>query len=536
MPTRRWPFGRRAVAAPVAPGAPDPDRYPTIHERLAIYAHLRALPDDAVARVSLPDEREDRDASGVRWAPGALDGVISHHTAPNGADPADAAPLVAAIALASREPTGSNLRALYALVQPAPARTVTAPLVQALSGLQADRAEVGELATWLAATAPDREPVKIATTLVGIAGLDDRALEVLRAIGRHDEFTLAVADAYRNGLADPEPELFDLARRVHGWGRIHLVERLANTTDPRILDWILLEGYRNDVTIGYLAHLAVTVGDLAGRLTAPQPSRALLDAAQELIVALLDFGPAGDIRHVDDGADAIQRYVGHLEQRAETLGDAYGVLCVEQFVTGTGTGPDIDDAPGWTEERRASVGLRCHRILDDPRWPRLVDERLRSGDRGERWMVAVLAPRLGVDTWPHDRVELARDPAQPVVWQQAFATRSAAEVVDLAESVLPLDTIGTGPADDLGLGPDFDRTSSINLVLQRAGDCPGHGGALVVAALQSPVVSNRNGAVNVLKRWPRSAWPAAVEPLVARAAAGDPHESVRKNAQELRGR
>jgi hypothetical protein len=91
-------------------------------------------------------------------------------------------------------------------------------MIQRLVELQPDSSALRAVARWLATTAPDRGAVKVGIALLGVTGVGD-ALDVVRTLGAHDEFTLYVAVALTNGLADPESELWALASAVDGWGR-----------------------------------------------------------------------------------------------------------------------------------------------------------------------------------------------------------------------------------------------------------------------------------------------------------------------------
>jgi hypothetical protein len=75
---------------------------------------------------------------------------------------------------------------------------------------------------FLAETAPDRGPVKFAIALLGVIG-DWRDIELISILGGHEEFTLYSAVAISNLLEDPEKRLWELAKKVNGWGKIHVV-------------------------------------------------------------------------------------------------------------------------------------------------------------------------------------------------------------------------------------------------------------------------------------------------------------------------
>ena len=87
-------------------------------------------------------------------------------------------------------------------------------------------------------------------------------------------------------------------------------------------------------------------------------------------------------------------------------------------------------------------------------------------------------------------------------------------VVSLAEQQIPLQLIETGPADSLGLGLMFGPHSCLDYVVQDLKRFPGKGIRLIEAALQSPVVRNRNMALNALEAWEGDEWtPRAFEAI-----------------------
>src|SRR5690606_8614632 len=135
-----------------------------------------------------------------------------------------------------------------------------------------------------------------------LVGCDER--ETLLTIGGHEEFTLFSVVALASTLESPDRELWQLAQRVRGWGRIHAVERLAETTDPDIRGWLIRDGFRNDVMDEYLAHTCAVAGDLAGALEADIVDDSLIDAAAGIFAALLNGGPAEDIEDYEQAPRA----------------------------------------------------------------------------------------------------------------------------------------------------------------------------------------------------------------------------------------
>ena len=88
---------------------------------------------------------------------------------------------------------------------------------------------------------PSRDAVKFGLALLGLVNPPDT--KTLLLLGAHDEFTLYAAVALGN-WSEGERDVFDLAQRVHGWGRVQAVQRLAGTNDAEIKRWMLLRGDR----------------------------------------------------------------------------------------------------------------------------------------------------------------------------------------------------------------------------------------------------------------------------------------------------
>ncbi len=129
--------------------------------------------------------------------------------------------------------------------------------------------------------------------LLGITGAPDGS--VLHRLGAHEEFTLYAAVTFANARGTPSQTFIELAKRVHGWGRIHCVERLQRHHRPRRRTLDLTEGFRNSIMNEYLAFIAATTGDLADALADPAPDAEVLTAASEIIDALIMGGPTEDI-------------------------------------------------------------------------------------------------------------------------------------------------------------------------------------------------------------------------------------------------
>ena len=501
----------------------------------SIYGFIREHLDEAgrlsESGMSLPDEPAVMSGE-LRWVAGAMDGVMGHHAGGGGAE-VKAEKAAEAFVAACRRPTKRRLRRLYGAVSDDSVLGYLDATIELLAQRAPSRDPLHDLGVWLATTAPDRGAVKVGIAVMGVTGLDED-VHVVRALGAHEEFTLFAAVAVTNGLEDPESELWALASAVDGWGRIQCVERLRGTTDPAIRAWILRTGFRNSIMYEYLAHIAATTGGLLEELKSSDPDRELLTAAGEILEALTAGGPAEDIDDYEEGADAVAAYLDHLGTHAATLGDFHAVAAIQDFLARE-SGWDERVARGWTASRRSAFEVRCAEILGRDVWRDRTAVALLSEDPGEFWRADQAARRLGIDTFDLHLRRVRQDPFGNgwfAAWQQADATR-AEELAAAARESLPLADIATGPADALGLGPEWRAHGALDWTLQALRNHPGVGADLVLVGLQSPVTRNRNMSLNILKEWPRSHWPAGARELAERLAHSDPNDQAREFAAEV---
>jgi hypothetical protein len=469
----------------------------------------------------------------LRWAAGAMDGALGHHAGGGGSDElADRA--ARAFVGACKRPTTRRLKRLYQTVNADNPLDFLDPLMERLVTLRLDRERLHDLGRWLATTAADRGAVKVGIAVLGLTGLD-RDVDVVRALGAHDEFTLYAAVALSNGLLNPESELWALATSVDGWGRIQCVEQLRETTDPSIRAWILRTGFRNSVMYEYLAYIAATTGGLLEALRAEAPDRDLLTAAGEILEALIAGGPAEDITDYDEGADATEAFLAHMDRRAETLGDFQAVASIRSFVGSEDRNWAELSTHGWSTTRREAFDRLCDDILRREEWIGRIHLALESDDPHEYWRAEQAAKNRGIDIFAKQVQRIRQDPLGSdwfAAWENASPER-ARQLVDLATELLPLAAIASGPQDQLGFGPEWRAHAALDWTLQALRHYPGIGGDLIPVGLRSPVTRNRNMALNILNAWPRELWPAGAQELAQQLAISDPNEHARGFADEV---
>lgn len=472
--------------------------------------------------LALPDEDRVAHADGVRFAAGARDGIALHHM--EGVDEPEVAREVVGLLRAVLADGGlDRLPDLYAALVEHRALTWVDELGPGIARApRPDPNRLYALALWLATQAPDREPVKAGIAMLALLELDGDELGLLRLLGCHDEFTLYAVVALSAQSDAPEQELWRLARRVTGWGRIHAVQRLADTADPLVKDWLLREGFHNDVTDRYLALTCAVAGDLLGALAEPVDDE-LLAAATDLIAALLEpSGPTAGMEAWEDGAAAVGRWLDRLAEHPTPPLATVPVLA--RVVTAAAE----EEAP-WPPDAAPELAARARVALADPRWRARVLAGLAPGSEGFPHAVAA-AMALGIDTF--DAWLRRLDPTDPVPWDGAIEAAGSRQrlglVLDRVADLLPADLIAG--EDRRHWVPATPGGRVLSSLLSALAAHPGLGGGHVLAALRSPLAQHRNLGLRALVGWPQSAWPDGAHEVVARLAQEDPEPTVRENA------
>jgi hypothetical protein len=489
----------------------------------SIYEHLRVHTDATTGKLKdsgtrLPDEPTDA-PNQLRWAAGALDGVMGHHLEA-GDEALRVKQLEQAVADVLTTATAAGLSHLYQLVtrdQMLGAIDEVLELVASNPRLRPER--VHALGIVLARETPVREAVKLGLALLGIVqGGDDE--ELLLQLGAHDELTLFAAVALMNrGNNQGELALFRLAQRVEGWGRIQVVERLAETQNPDVQNWMLREGFRNSVMDEYLAYTCAMTGGLHAALSAPSVDSSLLSGAAGLLTALARGGPARDLADYPHTEQAVAQFLRHVETGAVDL------QVIEALDALSQRGEVAAPLKKRIDELRGSAAVR-----------QLIDLGLASESETDYWRATQAAQARGIDTFDAHQRRVREGNLDSALFNMMQATTEA-NIERALATVTPhlnLAAIATGPEDSPGFGPEFAQHRQLGSVVQCLSRFPAQGTPLVLAALASPVVNNRHTALRALAAWPRSIWPSAnVASALEHAIQREPLEDLKQRMQRV---
>ena len=432
---------------------------------------------------SLPKPDED---NGINFADGAIDGITLFHTNIPKLDAAGTKLMIKAIMFAAAGNTEDADSTFAELGKTFRAIGVIDDLQEYILK-HADKlsaVNVYQSALNLILNSANSESVKFGLSMLELFEADNESVkEVVRRIGLSDEFTLF---SVWNMLKwdDANREIFDLIKKVHGWGKIHALERLDPET-PEISEWILLNGIDNDVMPSYSALTVWEKADVEWRLKG-RISRDEFSAIGRLISALLDEGPVPGISAIENAGESILEYLSQADDSPLDLEDYKNILEIKN----------------WTEDEYVdlpAISNRCAEIIASENCRETVVRSVKTGN-GIR-----LAEALGID-YADDLLQCMKKDFDRyyhscgnVIHREEYLDK----VVELFRDKLPLARMRSDPAGELGLSAEYAPYNQLESIVYELGEHPLCGEDLVAAGLWSPVIRNRHISVRTLISWCR---------------------------------
>jgi hypothetical protein len=429
-----------------------------IYPSIFLHIHKNIDPTGKLSGIGdkLPDDSRMYNESALRWVSGGRDGTMVHHGSGSKRSINKIAHLIKQISV-NGELKDKIL--IYNMLVEDSIIGLIDPVLDKIVQLDVyPQPYLLDWAKWLAFESPDRGPVKFGIALLGLIGDQDN-IEKLMVLGKHDEFTLYVAVALSNTIEDFEDYLWQLAKQVNGWGRIHLVESLAKTNNPEIKHWMVREGYKNSVLYEYLAYTCATTGNLKDELAQNDPGADLLTSAGEIIEALIKGGPAENIDIYKDAAEVTELYLNHTLGKGKNLHQFLILDQIRSYLSDSENNWNDLSKNGWNDDLRAKLISDIDRELSDPIWRELIREKQNTQGYEEFWDVEKAAEILGIDTWDVHWQRLDDNPHESVRWFYIMKNSNndrIDKIIERALNRLDLEKISTGAEDQFPFGDEFE--------------------------------------------------------------------------------
>ena len=448
-----------------------------------------------------------KDPNGVPWADGAMDGVYIYHTVVNEEDIEPLKNIIFQISEGKFEEAQNNLENLDFFMV-----SRRDPLLNWIiqEQKQININNLCEFTISQLSTSKNIEVIKFCLCVLEIINLETEkdTIEKVKILALSDEFTLYCLNILKN-LENSNEEIFEIAKKVKGWGRIYSVKYLKVTNDE-IKEWLLEEGYLNYINPAYTAYTCAKKINLIEILNEEQISSKKFNDISYLMNALLDEEAIIGISALENRELLIEKYL----EKAKTLSsteEAYEVVrLIKEYVEDN-------------EEIDKKFIKICDEILNSEKTRNRIKEFMEEGYGYN------IAKYLGIDTDKYILEYLQNNPFKnPHVIFNISKRENMEKLVSLIEKKLTLEKLEGAPTDKFyskneenkeyifldtiikKLG-NFGRTEGNFVItvypveptasMDEPENFVGIGENLIICALNSPYVDIRYGAVNTLESW-----------------------------------
>ena len=448
-----------------------------------------------------------KDPNGVPWADGAMDGVYIYHLVENEEDIEPLKNIVFQISEGKFEEAQNNLENLDFFMV-----SRRDPLLNWIiqEQKQININNLCEFTISQLSTSKNIEVIKFCLCVLEIINLETEkdTIEKVKILALSDEFTLYCLNILKN-LENSNEEIFEIAKKVKGWGRIYSVKYLKVTNDE-IKEWLLEEGFLNYINPAYTAYTCAKKINLIEILNEEQISSKKFNDISYLMNALLDEEAITGISALENRELLIEKYL----EKAKTLSsteEAYEVVrLIKEYVEDN-------------EEIDKKFIKICDEILNSEKTRNRIKEFMEEGYGYN------IAKYLGIDTDKYILEYLQNNPFKnPHVIFNISKRENMEKLVSLIEKKLTLEKLEGAPTDKFyskneenkeyifldtiikKLG-NFGRTEGNFVItvypveptasMDEPENFVGIGENLIICSLNSPYVDIRYGAVNTLESW-----------------------------------
>ena len=415
----------------------------------------------------LPDEKKEEDK--IRFAPGFMDAMFDEEDSDDSKK--RVSELVARMKKIAEKGDKMSEQAFYQGVTED--EQVIRIIDQVLEAIANDSLPIEpflfSFAKDLTTKTDKRNAVKFGIAILGRCQ-NKSLLNEIKILGLHDEFTIFSAIAVSNLSENPASDLWDLAKKVDGWGKIQLVDILAEMElNQEIKDWLILEGYKNNIMYEYSAFTCAMSGQLHKKLESEQIDKKLFKSSADIIRALINVDEQAeeiieDILGYIYAASTIEHFIRHAKQHTNDISDFSTLHRIKGFLSKLQEGVGVCDENGWNQDIISNCLIEIATILNSRDWKELLHESLKSKDNTTYSNAKEAAQILGIDLWETVWARLQENPIDGSTWYDVIhysQSKHSDKIIDFALAHLPLDEFATGPKDSMSFDTRFMCLDSV---------------------------------------------------------------------------
>ncbi len=267
----------------------------------------------------------------LRFVGGCLDNIMTHHAA--NIDDKEMKPLYKAVNgfCCGRVDADSSMKAIESCFEECSALSIIDAFQKwVVEEFDKSRlSEYVELARVLLTRSANFEAVKLGLGMIEIlTGTEAEFKDIVMTLALADEFTRMAAFVI-SGWEDGGALIFELCKKVEGWGRVNLVEDFLTPDTDEKLEWLITDGCRNSIMPDYTALCCVQKTGLDKIVKERPLNDKELDGAGVIISGLLSEGPCTGISAMENRDEFLESM---LRQYSGRLTNAARVVTVREII------------------------------------------------------------------------------------------------------------------------------------------------------------------------------------------------------------
>lgn len=457
----------------------------SIYDRIRFYIELSGgLPDDF--------EVEERGAGELRFAPGAMEGILGHHGLGLGVGTEQS---LAETIKEYLEMTPEEALADFESRVAEDGKLVSArrSICKIILEHKDEYSAMGllRLAQCFAVDGTKAETVKLGLTLLGLFDTGDmeKICHVLRILGCCEEFTDYVLTVARSWPEAKQQELyFDLAKKLHGWGKIAAVECMDADTEEK-KEWILCYGCTNSIMNAYLGYVCAMKCDLHKRLEIGGLTEEEFRGAMEIMEGLLDEGPCAGLSAMARGAELVLFFLEECGRHAISVEVLVQVAAISEYFSRD----NIDD------NDRMNVLSRVEEVLSEIPMHTFLANNIRENPHQCIRIAKAFQVDLSVELI--ELMESGFNRYYQFCYYLFEREAYVEEFFKICDREIEESDYPNEMGDSWGFGAKERRGVMLDVIVQHLGKYPLCGKKMIRICLHSPITRWRNMAGKALLGW-----------------------------------
>lgn len=453
-------------------------------------------------------EEKGKDDNEIRFAPGALEGILGHHSSGKGED---AGKLALFLKKHFNENPGEVVRLYEEEWKQQRTATIRDEILKEIIDHREsyDAGKIMELAYTMMVEGTKIETVKMGLTLMALFDVseNEQIKRVLLTLGCCEDFTEYVLVNISDWPGEEQNQVyFEFAKKLRGWGKIEAVERLEADTDE-IKEWILCEGCKNSILYDYLGLICAEKCDFLERLRVGGLKEEEWKGASDIMEGLLGEGPCLGISALEGAEETIYWYLCESSKKKMEVESLRQVLDIRDYLEDGGKnkresyGGEEENAEGEWKEKAL---CKLTEILNN------VDEKavILQGLKDKKYNAVYTARALKIDI-SGELFDLMQTDFETYYrygdyFLEPIETgedryRMALRYIRLCENHLDYAHLPTGMGNCRAF--ELDMHWNVDMVVQYLDRYPGEGQELIRVSLHAPVIRWRNMAARALEAW-----------------------------------